>query len=203
MANATLLKLKKSEQEKRRKIILLAAQELFSKRGISGVKMRDVARKAGVSVGFIYCYFPMRTDIFVELLEAGTGEICDRLDAEIKAGGPRPVHRLAKTYINCLHENKMFFQMMSHFMLEGRLSGKALERVNGVLRRIMDKLEVMFKNSEGRGDSRILAHSFFASMNGIMISLVNYPGRNPDEIKNRTLVLAETVADQFEQTQNK
>ncbi|MBI4830721.1 MAG: TetR/AcrR family transcriptional regulator, partial [Candidatus Lindowbacteria bacterium] len=193
MANATLLKLKKSEQDKRRGIILFAAEELFSKRGISGVKMRDVARKAGVSVGFIYRYFPKRTDIFVELLEAGAGEICGRLDAEIKADGPRPFHRLARTYISFLHENKMFFQMMSHFMLEGRLSGKALERVNAVLRRIMDKLEVMLENNGRRGDSRILAHSFFAAMNGVMISLVNYPGRSPDEIKRRTLLLAEAV----------
>jgi hypothetical protein len=91
----------------------------------------------------------------------------------------------------------MFFQMMSHFMLDGKLSDEALRRVNDCLRRIMDRLEAVFRKEAGGRNSRILAHSFFAALNGVMISLTNYPGRTPQEIKSRTLLLAETIADRF------
>jgi AcrR family transcriptional regulator len=192
-----LLKLKEQERERRREIILLAAQDLFSKRGLSGVNMRDIARKAGVSVGFIYRYFPGRADIFVELFEAGAGTIFERMTADTKARNQHPLRKLARTYVDFLHENTMFFQMMSHFMLDGKLSDKALRRVNECLRRIMDRLEVVFQDEMGGRDARILAHSFFAALNGVMISLANYPGRTPREIRSRTLLLAETIADRF------
>jgi AcrR family transcriptional regulator len=199
LANATLKNLKRDEREKRQEIILRAAQELFSKRGIAGVNMRDVARKAGVSVGFIYRYFPGRTDIFVELFEAGATEIFEKMTVEVESEAPKPLHRFASMFINYLHENILFFHMMSHFMLEGKLSDKALGRVNSALRQIIDRVEVVFKNGKVKENSRMLAHSFFAALNGVMISFVNYPGRTPQEIRDRTLLLAETIADQFEQ----
>ncbi len=203
MASPTLTGLKKDEREKRREIILLAAQKQFSKRSIADVTMRDIAKEAGVSVGFIYRYFSGQTDIFLELLEAGVGEISDRIDADIEAERPEPLHRLAKIYINYLHENQLFFQMMSHFMLEGKLSDNALERVNGVLRQIIGRVEVVFRNGTSDGNPRILAHSFFSALNGVMISLVNYPGRTLQETRNRTLLLAETIADQFDKREKK
>lgn len=198
MANTTLLKLKEDEREKRREIILLAAQRLFSKHGISDVSMRDIAREAGVSVGFIYRYFSGQIDVFVELFEAGAQKIAELMDADLAAGDSEPYHRLAKTYVSYLHENTMFYEMMIHFMLEGNLSDRALTRVNSVLRKILDRVEVIFKRETGDGEnSRILAHSFLASLNGVMISLANYPGRTPQETRSRTLLLAETIADHF------
>ncbi len=198
MANTTLLKLKENEREKRRELILLAAQRLFSKHGITDVSMRDIAREAGVSVGFIYRYFSGQTDIFVELFEAGAKRIVELMDADLAARDPNPNQKLAKTYVGYLHENTMFYEMMIHFMLEGNLSERALTRVNNVLRKIVDRVEVIFKNGKGGGkDSRILAHSFLASLNGVMISLANYPGRTPQETRTRTMLLAETIADHF------
>lgn len=199
LANSTVTELKKHDRERRREIVLAAAQELFSKKGISGVNMRDVARKAGVSVGFIYRYFSGRTDIFVELFEAGVGEILERIDAELEPEEPRPLRSLARTYVDFLHEHMLFFQMMSHFMLEGKLSDKAVDRVNNDLRRIVDRVETIFSREGGGENSRILAHGFVAALNGVMISFVNYPGRTRQEIRNRTRLLAETIADRFEQ----
>jgi AcrR family transcriptional regulator len=198
MAENALLKLKKHEREKRREIILTAAQKLFSKNGISGVNMRDIAREAGVSVGFIYRYFAGQTDIFLELFEAGATEIHERISAAVDAEQSMPFRTVALAYVDYLHENAMFFQMMIAFMLEGNLSDESLDRLNGALRRILDEMEVIFKNENGQENSRTLAHSFFSALNGVMISFVNYPGRTPREIRKRTLVLAETIADRFE-----
>jgi hypothetical protein len=84
-------------------------------------------------------------------------------------------------------------------MLEGKLSDTAVDRVNNDLRRIVDRVETVFSKEGGGENSRILAHGFFAALNGVMISLVNYPGRTRQEIRSRTRLLAETIADRFEQ----
>ena len=63
---------------------------------------------------------------------------------------------------------------------------------------MIDNVEAIFERGQGKRDPRILAHSFFAALNGIMISFAKYPGRTPQEIRKRTLVLAETVAERFE-----
>jgi AcrR family transcriptional regulator len=202
MANAAITKLKEGEREKRREIILLAAEKLFSKRGIAEVNMRDIAREAGVSVGFIYRYFSGQADIFLELFESGAAETHKRINAAAKGADSRPLRDIARTYINYLHENMMFYQMMIYFMMEGELSDESLERLNSSLRRIVDGVENIFRHKGGVENTRVLAHSFFAALNGIMISLVNYPGRTPGEVKKRTLVLARTIADQFERNSN-
>jgi len=204
MASATILKLKKRGREERREIILAAAQKLFAKKGISGVNMRDIAREAGVSVGFIYRYFSGQADIFLELFETGATELYERITAAVEGGtDPHPLRVLARTHINYLHENRMFYQMMIYFMLEGKLSDEALQSLNSSLRRIVDGVEAIFRNETGVENPRILAHSFFAALNGIMISFVNYPGRTPREIKSRTLVLADMMAERFEHKSGK
>ncbi len=194
----TLQRLKARERQKRRALILGAAQRLFSRRGLSEVSMRDIARRAGVSVGFIYRHFRSRSEIFVELFEENARAIFRRIEADIGAGGPAPLKRAAENYVAFLLENRMFFEMMSHFMLEGRLSEKALSRVNETLRRLIDGVEPAFADGRPDSDSRALAHAFFAALNGVMISFAKYPGRTSQEIKERAVMLARTIAERFE-----
>ncbi len=49
--------------------ILAAAACLFTRRGFHGTSTRDIASKAGVSLGNIYNYFGTKEEIFVSLLE--------------------------------------------------------------------------------------------------------------------------------------
>jgi len=49
--------------------ILAAASSLFTKQGFHGTSTRDIAAKAGVSLGNIYNYFATKEEIFVSLLE--------------------------------------------------------------------------------------------------------------------------------------
>jgi AcrR family transcriptional regulator len=52
-----------------RKRILRAAAALFSRRGFHGTSTRDIARKAGVSLGNIYNHFPDKERLFSDLLD--------------------------------------------------------------------------------------------------------------------------------------
>ncbi|MEI7025058.1 TetR/AcrR family transcriptional regulator [Paenibacillus sp. y28] len=49
--------------------ILTAALELFAKQGLSDTKISDIAKKAGMSHGLVYNYFPSKEEIYITLME--------------------------------------------------------------------------------------------------------------------------------------
>ena len=55
------------DESARRERILLAAGQLFSKRGYAGVAIREIADSAGILGGSLYYYFPSKRDLFIEV----------------------------------------------------------------------------------------------------------------------------------------
>ena len=51
----------------KRELILNAAQDCLRDRGLKGLNIRDVARKAGVSLGSVHYYFSSKEEILVEI----------------------------------------------------------------------------------------------------------------------------------------
>lgn len=53
--------------ENRRQNIINAAKQLFSEKGYAATGLREIAEKAGVSLGNIYNYFKNKEEIFCSL----------------------------------------------------------------------------------------------------------------------------------------
>src|SRR5579859_5255890 len=58
-------------QDTRRKEIIAAAMDLFSRKGYHGTAMPEIAQAAGISTGLIYYIFPSKEDILVAYCEEG------------------------------------------------------------------------------------------------------------------------------------
>ena len=58
-------------REARRVEILRAAAACFTERGFRATHMRDVARRAGLSTGAVYRYFPGKEELFKAVIEWG------------------------------------------------------------------------------------------------------------------------------------
>jgi AcrR family transcriptional regulator len=54
--------------EERPHQIIDAAIEVFGERGLSGARLEDIAKRAGVSKGTIYLYFPNKEALFKEMV---------------------------------------------------------------------------------------------------------------------------------------
>ncbi len=54
---------------KNRLKIEIAAQKLFTRQGFHGTTVREIAQKAGVSMGKLYLYYPTKEDIFIGLVQ--------------------------------------------------------------------------------------------------------------------------------------
>jgi AcrR family transcriptional regulator len=80
--------------EERPRQILDAALEVFGERGLAGARLDDIARRAGVSKGTIYLYFPNKEELFREVVRA---VVVDRLrEAAATAGTGDPVDELKR-----------------------------------------------------------------------------------------------------------
>lgn len=59
--------------------IIDAAERIFSKQGYYQTSMQDIADEAKVAKGTLYYHFKSKDELFVELLESGTGYITKEL----------------------------------------------------------------------------------------------------------------------------
>jgi TetR/AcrR family transcriptional repressor of mexJK operon len=64
-----------SRADRKRKVLLLAATELFLDNGYDNTSMDEVAAKAAVSKPTVYKYFSDKERLFAEIVRATTGEI--------------------------------------------------------------------------------------------------------------------------------
>ncbi|OQX62654.1 MAG: hypothetical protein B5M56_05815 [Desulfococcus sp. 4484_241] len=195
-APASLAELKKSEKEARRLLIMRAAQALFAENGFKGVTVRQIAKKAGVSIGTIYNYYAGLDDLFFDIFLEHTKEILEIMSGHAEKNELTP-QTVGKLYITYLQRNMSFFQLMGHFMLGGVLSPESADKLNTVMRTLMTRLENVLKKAGICGDTRIRTHAFFAALNGIMISYARYPGRSEKEINAHIQRLTEEIASLF------
>src|ERR1700750_2688967 len=63
--------------------ILDAALKVFAEKGFAAARMDDIARKAGVTKGKIYLYFPSKEDVFKQLVREAVGRALTTVTADI------------------------------------------------------------------------------------------------------------------------
>ncbi len=77
--------------EARRREILVAAAQVFSRAGYAFATLDDVAAQMGVSRGVIYYYFRNKEELLTEVVLTASGEAGDRLEAIIARNEPPEV----------------------------------------------------------------------------------------------------------------
>ncbi|MDQ6886698.1 MAG: TetR/AcrR family transcriptional regulator [Gemmatimonadota bacterium] len=69
--------------------IIRAALEVFGERGLAAARLEDIARRAGVSKGTIYLYFPNKEELFREMIRQTVIREIERGEHEIAEGSAR------------------------------------------------------------------------------------------------------------------
>jgi AcrR family transcriptional regulator len=82
------------DQERRRKQLVKAANELVAKNGMASVRLRDVAEHAGLTPGAVLYYYEGLDDLFFAAYEGGIHRYCEDRE-EAVAGLARPTAKLA------------------------------------------------------------------------------------------------------------
>lgn len=194
---STLGQLRKNEREVRKNLIIDAAIGLFAKQSFENTSIRDIAAAAGISPASIYRYFADRDELFVEALLREGKDIIAGMEKLLAENGDSSVEKISAGFVDYLLEHDSFFRMMTHFMLDGNISEKNLAKFNQAERQLLNAFEGIFNNMGVRENARLIAHAFFASLNGIMITFRKYPGRSEEEVKRHIRRLASLTAGVF------
>jgi len=174
----TLNKLKQQEREIRENLIVDAARTVFGSRTYDQVSMNEIAKAAGIAKSSIYTYFPNQEALFVETAFRDTGKFIAALKARVQAERSPSLEAFINDYLDYHIEHDAHWRMITHFALHGNIGEASAEKLNQISRQVMDLLETVLKKFDYQGDTRILSHTLFAALSGIMISFRKYPGRS-------------------------
>jgi AcrR family transcriptional regulator len=87
--------------EERPRQILAAALEVFGERGLAAARLEDIAKRAGVSKGTIYLYFPNKEELFREMIRdivIGQLEVAERTVNESTASSTETLTEFMRSY---------------------------------------------------------------------------------------------------------
>ena len=173
----TLNKLKQQEREIRENLIVDAARTVFGSKTYDQVSMNEIAKTAGIAKSSIYTYFPNQEALFVETAFRDTGKFIAALKKRVQEERSPSLETFINDYLDYHIEHDAHWRMITHFALHGNIGEASAEKLNQISRQVMDLLETVMKKFDYKGDTRLLSHTLFAALSGIMISFRKYPGR--------------------------
>ncbi len=174
----TLIKLKLKERQLRRQIIIDAAREVFGKKTYDRVSMAEIARTAGIAKSSIYTYFKNQEELYTRIVCQDAETFISLLRYRIQGRGRESLAVVIPCFLDYYIQRMAQWRMITHLALHGTSDAGAVEELNPVGRNLMDVLEQVFIEMGCTGQTRIMAHSLFASLSGILIAYRNYPGQS-------------------------
>lgn len=195
--NSKFSKLKETEREARKAILIEATLELLAEKPFDEIGVRDIAAAVGVSPASMYRYFPSRESLFVESFIKDLQTIERWLDDLILQTEDFSMENFARALVSHLIKSEPTFQMMSYLMIKGEMEESLLRKFNAVQRSILNKIDTFLLKAGIETDSRMFSHVFYSALNGILMTFRNYPGRSKEEVEKHITNLAELLCKIF------
>jgi AcrR family transcriptional regulator len=186
------------ERQIRKDLIIDAAQQVFAVRPYDKVSMKEIAEEAGISAASIYTYFANQEALFTEAFLRETKTLVETLNKEISKNQNVNLQKVVNAFIDYFTEHDAYCRMMGNFMLNGQIGSESLDKLNSVIREILDSFDIIFKKMGHQDNIRLQSHVFFAFLNGLLISFRKYPGRDEKEVAAHMKRLGKIVADKFQ-----
>ncbi|MCR5629795.1 TetR/AcrR family transcriptional regulator [Eubacterium sp.] len=168
---------RQEQKEAKKKAILVTALELFVTRGYYETKITDIAKAVPMSVGLMFHYFESKEQLLLELVKVGymATNSTDKL-ADV------PPEQYFDTFLNGLFayaKNEPWVFNMFILMNQARREGMPEEARTIALSidQIEKSAKVIRKGQKTgvfrKGDAKLLATCFWASVQGIMEEMAN------------------------------
>jgi AcrR family transcriptional regulator len=177
----TLLKLKEKERELRQTLIVEAARQVFGQKTYDKVSMAEIANNAGIAKSSIYTYFKSQEELYAQIAYQDACVFIRELKARLDPEDTNIIRTAIEYFLDYYIKNVAQWRMITHFALHGNKNMGAVEKLNKIGRDLMDLFETVFIYSGCKNDTRLLSHTLFSCLSGILIAFRNYPGRSEQE----------------------
>lgn len=177
----TLTRLREKERQLRQSLIIEAARKVFGEKTFDRVSMAEIAEAAGIAKSSIYTYFRNQEELYARIAFQDATAFISNLEAGISENSANPVKQAVEYFLDYYIANESQWKMITHFALHGNKNMESIEQLNEVGRALMNVFEKIFIASGCTENTRLLSHTLFACLSGVLISFRNYPGRSEDE----------------------
>ncbi len=150
-------KLSEKVMRKRKDVIEDAACELFKRQGFHATSMRDISKKAKVSLGNLYNYYPTKEAIFesiidkyLKIIDEELRNIFAQIDEPLE---PENLRRMGEMVGKLVNEHSDFWLLMYIDVLEFQ-NRHFRKMFDGITDRFRKVFGAKFKEAEERGDLR-------------------------------------------------
>ena len=188
-----------SREEERRRSILKAAVEVFSKKGYHGCRIADVAKEANIAYGLVYHYFKNKDELLESVFDSGWQAFISRVtEAAMRADSlPDRVRAVVKVAFEAYRRDPRGVKVL---ILEvGRSpAGGSVNRGN-VFKQVLALASQLFDEAKARGevredfDSMLNAALLFGTIEmGLTAFVLGFVERTDEALERAANQVAET-----------
>lgn len=174
----------KREQQRndRRNQILLCSLDMIVSRGYEAMKIRDIAKKLGISVGLFFNYFSSKEEVYEELIRIGLRGPENVLKLDIKTESPiKIIDNITESIFNSIKSYSMTAKMF--LLMVQSLNSEAIpERVKEMLKDfdVITPILPIIEKGQQLGEIKIgnpaaLAVAYWGAVQGIAESFALHP----------------------------
>ena len=193
--------LKEQERENRKNLIINAAERVFTNKPFDQVTMRNIAKEAGITPTAIYRYFTDKQSLYAEAYVRSNNRLLKKLTEIIDSNSALCFEEMAMKVIDHFVTEEHNLKMRAHFMIDDSLSDELSIKLSENTRFFTDRIEEHLKRFTDDPDTRLLALTFFASLNGVLLTYRKIPGKTDEEItknmKKSGAVIAQIFKDRI------
>jgi AcrR family transcriptional regulator len=131
--------------------ILVAANTLFSERGVDRTSMADIAARAGMAVGTLYNHFRDREALLHTLLDSHQGKLLSELDAELESCADQPFAGQLRSVLARFFTSFERHRPLVESLLQNGEECKTAARRPKVLREIYFRFEELVRRGLAHG----------------------------------------------------
>lgn len=182
--------------EERRKQLLSVALDEFNTNGFYGTSTRSICRKAGISSGLLFHYFPNKESIYLELVKIGVEEM--HIDTTKAMQEPKEYLFQTLTEIFKRLENTPFYRKMFVFINNAQHVNAGIEEVRILLEKAdisKQWIPVIQRGQELKcfheGNPHAMCVALFGAVQGIAQEKVRVPDTPLPDVKWLMKLVAE------------
>lgn len=107
---------KAREFERRQEQILAAAEKIFQRKGVNGLRLEDIAEAIEFSKGIIYLHFQSKEELFAHLLLRKADRLYEMLSKATELDGPMRdgVDRCLQSTVDFYLQNREYYALLFH-----------------------------------------------------------------------------------------
>ena len=173
---------REKQRQERKEQILLCSMDMIISRGYEATKIRDIAKRLGISTGLFFNYFESKEKVYEELVKIGVSGPENILQLSLQKSSPLEIFQTLTAAIfdsirSYSFTAKMFMLMVQ--AIHSEATPESVKKIVGTFDMMAPVLPIIEQGQQNgefkKGDTTALAVAYWGAIQGIAESIAVHP----------------------------